>query len=189
MSIISILDFSLFPGIDINRGLLALGKVISALSDGKSHIPYRDSRLTRLLMGIYFYKFYDLNYNSFLYPVLLPYFLFLNIDSLGGNSFTIMIACISPSLSNTDETLSTLRYASRARKIRNKPIVNNDPPEIQIQKLKEQVRYVYVFLKLFPFIDMLFFNISIIFWISELPTNVKFSAVYDCIEMDIHILS
>lgn len=59
-----------------------------------------------------------------------------------------MIACISPSLNNTDETLSTLRYASRARKIRNKPIVNNDPPEVQIQKLKDQVRYIYVF-KLF----------------------------------------
>lgn len=143
---LSYIRFHPIPGIDINRGLLALGKVISALSDGKSHIPYRDSRLTRLLMGIYFYKFSDLNYNSALYHVLLSYlFFFFNTDSLGGNSFTIMIACISPSLSNTDETLSTLRYASRARKIRNKPIVNNDPPEIQIQKLKEQVRYVYVF--------------------------------------------
>ncbi|KJH46550.1 kinesin motor domain protein, partial [Dictyocaulus viviparus] len=66
----------------INLSLSALGNVISALVDGKStHIPYRDSKLTRLLQ-----------------------------DSLGGNTKTIMIACISPSDNNYDETLSTLRY-------------------------------------------------------------------------------
>lgn len=76
--------------------LSALGNVISALVDGKiHHIPYRDSKLTRLLQ-----------------------------DSLGGNTKTIMIAAVSPANYNYDETLSTLRYASRAKFIKNKPKVN-----------------------------------------------------------------
>jgi kinesin family protein 3/17 len=77
--------------------LSALGNVISALVDGKDgkHIPYRDSKLTRILQ-----------------------------DSLGGNTKTIMIANISPSGDSYDESLSTLRYASRAKFIKNKPIVN-----------------------------------------------------------------
>ena len=78
----------------INLSLSALGNVISALVDGKSqHIPYRDSKLTRLLQ-----------------------------DSLGGNTKTIMIANCSPADYNFDETLSTLRYASRAKFIKNKHI-------------------------------------------------------------------
>ena len=87
-------------GININQGLLALGKVISALTmnDKLKHIPYRDSKLTRILQ-----------------------------DSLGGNSNTFMIACVSPAESNLDETISTLKYAARARNIQNKPILNNDP--------------------------------------------------------------
>ena len=77
----------------------ALGNVISALVEGKhSHVPYRDSKLTRLLQ-----------------------------DSLGGNTRTIMIAAISPADYNFDETLTTLRYASRAKSIKNKPRVNMDP--------------------------------------------------------------
>ena len=69
----------------INLSLSALGNVISALVDGKSkHIPYRDSKLTRLLQ-----------------------------DSLGGNTKTLMVACLSPADNNYDETLSTLRYANR----------------------------------------------------------------------------
>ena len=80
----------------INLSLSALGNVISALVDGKSkHIPYRDSKLTRLLQ-----------------------------DSLGGNTKTVMIAALSPANYNFDETLSTLRYASRAKNIKNKPKVN-----------------------------------------------------------------
>lgn len=80
----------------INLSLSALGNVISALVDGKTHhIPYRDSKLTRLLQ-----------------------------DSLGGNTKTIMIAAVSPASDNYEETLSTLRYASRAKFIQNKPIVN-----------------------------------------------------------------
>ena len=75
----------------INLSLSALGNVISALVDGKTnHIPYRDSKLTRLLQ-----------------------------DSLGGNTKTIMITAVSPSDNNYDETLSSLRYASRAKMIKN----------------------------------------------------------------------
>lgn len=83
----------------INLSLSALGNVISALVDGKSsHIPYRDSKLTRLLQ-----------------------------DSLGGNAKTMMLATLSPASYNYEETLSTLRYASRAKQIKNKPKVNEDP--------------------------------------------------------------
>ncbi|RUS72535.1 hypothetical protein EGW08_019702 [Elysia chlorotica] len=102
-------------GININKGLLALGNVISALgeeSDHKrKHIPYRDSKLTRILQ-----------------------------DSLGGNSHTLMIACVSPADSNIEETLNTLRYADRARKIKNKPIINRDPQTAEIMRLKTLVQ-------------------------------------------------
>ena len=92
--------------------------MISALVDGKSqHIPYRDSKLTRLLQ-----------------------------DSLGGNTKTVMIAALSPADYNYDETLSTLRYAARAKAIKNKPTVNEDPKdallkeyEAEIRKLKEML--------------------------------------------------
>ncbi|XP_067939314.1 chromosome-associated kinesin KIF4A-like isoform X2 [Watersipora subatra] len=100
-------------GININLGLLALGNVVSALGDDKrkiSHIPYRDSKLTRLLQ-----------------------------DSLGGNSYTLMMACISPADSNMEETLNTLRYADRAKRIKNKPIVNRDPHVAEILRLKSLV--------------------------------------------------
>ncbi|CAB4434881.1 unnamed protein product [Rhizophagus irregularis] len=85
-------------GIAINGSLLALGNVISALGDESrnvTHIPYRDSKLTRLLQ-----------------------------DSLGGNSQTLMLACVSPADSNFMETLNTLKYANRARNIKNKVSVN-----------------------------------------------------------------
>jgi kinesin family protein 3/17 len=73
--------------IEINLSLSALGNVISALVDGKiKHIPYRDSKLTRILQ-----------------------------DSLGGNTKTVMIAAVSPAAYNYEESLSTLRYASRAK--------------------------------------------------------------------------
>jgi hypothetical protein len=92
---------TLKEGININKSLLALGQVISALTDTEKksgHIPYRDSKLTRILQ-----------------------------DSLGGNSRTSMIACCSPAESSYDETLNTLKYAARARNITNKPVVNRDP--------------------------------------------------------------
>uniref|UniRef100_A0A2K5JC88 Kinesin motor domain-containing protein n=1 Tax=Colobus angolensis palliatus TaxID=336983 RepID=A0A2K5JC88_COLAP len=87
--------------IQINSSLLALGNVISALGDPQrrgSHIPYRDSKITRILK-----------------------------DSLGGNAKTVMIACVSPSSSDFDETLNTLNYASRAQNIRNHATVNWRP--------------------------------------------------------------
>ncbi|XP_078067560.1 kinesin family member 4 isoform X1 [Mustelus asterias] len=107
-------------GININRGLLCLGNVISALGDEnnrKGFVPYRDSKLTRLLQ-----------------------------DSLGGNSHTLMIACVSPADSNIEETLNTLRYADRARKIKNKPVVNFDPQAAELQRLRQQVQELQVLL-------------------------------------------
>ncbi|VFQ74221.1 unnamed protein product [Cuscuta campestris] len=103
-------------GIHINKGLLALGNVISALGDDKkrkecAHIPYRDSKLTRLLQ-----------------------------DSLGGNSKTIMIACVSPADTNAEETLNTLKYANRARNIQNKAVVNRDPAASQMQRMKSEIQ-------------------------------------------------
>ncbi|KAI3820239.1 hypothetical protein L1987_07783 [Smallanthus sonchifolius] len=102
-------------GIHINKGLLALGNVISALGDDKKrkeggHVPYRDSKLTRLLQ-----------------------------DSLGGNSKTAMIACVSPADTNAEETLNTLKYANRARNIQNKAIVNRDPVTAQMQIMKNKI--------------------------------------------------
>lgn len=93
----------------INLSLSALGNVISALVDGKTqHIPYRDSKLTRLLQ-----------------------------DSLGGNTKTVMIANCSPADYNFDETLSTLRYASRAKFIKNKPVINEDPKDALLKEYAE----------------------------------------------------
>ncbi|CAJ1974022.1 unnamed protein product [Sphenostylis stenocarpa] len=102
-------------GIHINKGLLALGNVISALGDEKKrkeggHVPYRDSKLTRLLQ-----------------------------DSLGGNSKTVMIACVSPADTNAEETLNTLKYANRARNIHNKAIINRDPVATQVQTMRNQI--------------------------------------------------
>ncbi|ETV79261.1 hypothetical protein, variant 1 [Aphanomyces astaci] len=97
-------------GVHINQALLTLGKVITALSDKKAFVPYRESKLTRLLQ-----------------------------DSLGGNSKTIMIACVSPADSNYDETTSTLRYAERTRCIQNKAVINKDPGACEIKYLRQQV--------------------------------------------------
>lgn len=79
----------------INKSLLTLGRVINALVDKSAHIPYRESKLTRLLQ-----------------------------DSLGGRTKTCIIATISPAKSNLEETISTLDYAFRAKNIRNKPQLN-----------------------------------------------------------------
>ncbi|KAK7901255.1 hypothetical protein WMY93_018024 [Mugilogobius chulae] len=80
---------------NINQSLLTLGRVITALVEKRPHIPYRESKLTRILQ-----------------------------DSLGGRTKTSIIATVSPSSSNVEETLSTLEYASRAKNIMNKPEVN-----------------------------------------------------------------
>lgn len=96
----------------INLSLSALGNVISALVDGRCrHIPYRDSKLTRLLQ-----------------------------DSLGGNTRTLMVACLSPADNNYDETLSTLRYANRAKNIRNKPRINEDPKDALLREYQEEIK-------------------------------------------------
>ena len=101
-------------GAKINLSLSALGNVISALSEGSSkngkHIPYRDSKLTRLLQ-----------------------------DSLGGNTKTLMVAAISPADYNFDETMSTLRYANRAKNIKNKPKINEDPKDTMLREFKEEI--------------------------------------------------
>lgn len=104
-------------GAEINRSLSTLGRVIAALADlstGKkknlSMIPYRDSVLTWLLK-----------------------------DSLGGNSMTAMIAAISPADINFEETLSTLRYADSAKRIKNHAVVNEDPNARMIRELKEEL--------------------------------------------------
>ncbi|MCJ1414815.1 kinesin-like protein Klp8 [Xylographa parallela] len=104
-------------GAEINRSLSTLGRVIAALADlstGKkknaSMVPYRDSVLTWLLK-----------------------------DSLGGNSMTAMIAAISPADINFEETLSTLRYADSAKRIKNHAVVNEDPNARMIRELKEEL--------------------------------------------------
>lgn len=110
-------------GANINKSLTTLGKVISALAElaanrgvaGKNrkktdHIPYRDSVLTWLLK-----------------------------ENLGGNSKTAMIAAVSPADINYDETLSTLRYADRAKQIVCKAVVNEDANAKMIRELKEEI--------------------------------------------------
>eukprot|EP00358_Blepharisma_japonicum_P002806 CAMPEP_0202947020 /NCGR_PEP_ID=MMETSP1395-20130829/10481_1 /ASSEMBLY_ACC=CAM_ASM_000871 /TAXON_ID=5961 /ORGANISM="Blepharisma japonicum, Strain Stock R1072" /LENGTH=740 /DNA_ID=CAMNT_0049647983 /DNA_START=42 /DNA_END=2264 /DNA_ORIENTATION=- len=96
---------------NINKSLLTLGNVISSLVDGaSSHIPYRDSKLTRLLQ-----------------------------DSLGGNTKTLMIANIGPADWNYDETISTLRYANRAKNIQNKPKINEDPKDALLREYQDEI--------------------------------------------------
>ncbi|XP_037086558.1 kinesin-like protein KIF3A [Pollicipes pollicipes] len=95
----------------INLSLSTLGNVISALVDGKStHVPYRNSKLTRLLQ-----------------------------DSLGGNSKTVMIANAGPADYNYDETLSTLRYANRAKSIKNSAKINEDPKDALLRQFQKEI--------------------------------------------------
>ena len=95
----------------INLSLSCLGNVIKALVDGKStHVPYRDSKLTRLLQ-----------------------------DSLGGNARTVMVANIGPAEYNYEESLTTLRYANRAKDIKNKPRINEDPKDALLREFQEEI--------------------------------------------------
>nr|XP_033505225.1 kinesin-like protein KIF3C isoform X1 [Epinephelus lanceolatus] len=95
----------------INLSLSALGNVISALADGRSsHVPYRDSKLTRLLQ-----------------------------DSLGGNAKTVMVATLGPASQHYDETLTTLRYANRAKNIQNQPRVNEDPKDALLREFQMEI--------------------------------------------------
>ena len=95
----------------INLSLTCLGSVINKLVSGKQqYIPYRDSKLTMLLQ-----------------------------DSLGGNTKTVMIANIGPADYNYDETLNTLWYAQRAKKIKNKPRINEDPKDALLRQYQEEI--------------------------------------------------
>ena len=99
--------------VGINQSLTTLGQVISILADNaegaNKFVPYRNSSLTRILQ-----------------------------NALGGNSQTIMICALSPATDNYDETLSTLRYADRAKKIKNKPVVNESETDKLIRELKAE---------------------------------------------------
>ena len=64
-------------------------------------------------------------------------------DSLGGNSRTVMIACVSPADVNMEESLNTLRYADRARQIRNRPVVNSDPNAAQVRSCAAPIRMAW----------------------------------------------
>jgi Kinesin motor domain len=100
--------------LSINKSLLTLGKCITALADSKNkvkHVPYRDSKLTKLLS-----------------------------DSLNGKGLALMIACISPSNHNLQETLKTVRYAMQARKITNKAVIQLDPEEEMINNFKTEIQ-------------------------------------------------
>merc|ERR1712136_552782 len=100
-------------GAQINLSLSALGNVINALTEPggktKRHIPYRDSKLTRLLQ-----------------------------DSLGGNAKTIMVANVGPANYNFDESMTTLRYANRAKNIKNIPKINEDPKDAKMREYKDE---------------------------------------------------
>ena len=96
----------------INKSLTTLGRVINNLTDGKStHVPYRESKLTRVLQ-----------------------------ESLGGNSKTCLIITCSPSIYNESESLSTLRFGERAKKIKNKPKINKEITVAELQKLVEKLK-------------------------------------------------
>lgn len=98
----------------INSSLSSLGNVINALTDLKStYIPYRDSKLTRILQ-----------------------------ESLGGNSRTSLIINCSPSTFNVQETISTLRFGTRAKKIKNKAHVNNEPSGMELMKQVENLKKI-----------------------------------------------
>ena len=97
-------------GANINRSLLALGNCINILSDHRKRgafVPYRDSKMTRLLK-----------------------------DSLGGNTQSIMIACIAPTSLTYEETVNTLKYATRARIIRTRAVRNVKEIEIDVSQYK-----------------------------------------------------
>lgn len=99
--------------IDINKSLFTLRQVITCLTDqkAKDYIPYRDSKLTCLLR-----------------------------QSLGGNSYSLMISCLTPNDKYCEENKSTLNYASKASHIANRPIKNDDPQSKMVEQLKKQVK-------------------------------------------------
>ena len=102
----------------INLSLVCLGKVISGLVQSSKHIPYRDSKLTKLLT-----------------------------DSLGGNTKTLMITNIGPAMKNYDETLNSIRYANQAKNIKNKPKINEDPKDAKLREIQDEIVKLREYLK------------------------------------------
>ncbi|KAJ1486563.1 P-loop containing nucleoside triphosphate hydrolase protein [Baffinella frigidus] len=100
----------------INKSIFTLGKVISSLCDRKkTKVPFRDSKLTQLLM-----------------------------DSIGGTSLTVMLACVSPSSAHVSEALRTLNYATSAKNIKNKPVVLLDPQQNMVEELRKEIQSLRV---------------------------------------------
>jgi len=97
-------------GNNINRSLLALGNCINALAEGRRHVPYRDSKLTRLLQ-----------------------------DSLGGNCKTVMIAAISPSIATYEDTYKTLKYADRAKNIKSNVKKNERSVQLHVTQYEKMI--------------------------------------------------
>jgi len=113
--------------------LLTLCHVISSLTDPKcTYIPYRDSKLTRILQ-----------------------------DSLGGNTKTVMIANCGPADYNVEETISTLRYASRAKNIENKPRINEDPKDAMIREFHDEITRLRAELEKYGGANLLALNDSV----------------------------
>ena len=110
--------------VNVNQSLFVLRRVITALSkreaskEAVTHVPYRESKLTSLLQ-----------------------------NSLGGNSYLVMFACLAPSERQDDENLSTLQYASQAACIRNQPVVNLDPKDQMIQQLEARLQVAHDYLR------------------------------------------
>jgi kinesin family protein 5 len=104
----------------INLSLSMLGNVIHSLSSGASHIPYRDSKLTRILQ-----------------------------ESLGGNYKTCLVVTASPHVRNMEESLSTLKFAQRAKTIKNRAVLNvKETPEVVIARLKKQLEEAYSYIEI-----------------------------------------
>lgn len=104
-------DEGLKEGININLSLTTLGNVINLLVKGAAHVPYRNSKLTKLLS-----------------------------DSLGGNSKTLMLANVGPAKSNYAESLQAIKYASRAKMIENKPKINEDAKDALLRQKQEELK-------------------------------------------------
>ena len=146
-------------GSNINKSLTTLGLVISKLADQATlknkdkFVPYRDSVLTWLLKVKKKKRRNPLNFSD---PSCFHSLLSIQ-DNLGGNSRTVMVATISPASDNYEETLSTLRYADRAKRIVCHAVVNEDPNGRIIRELREELEFLKEQLKV---INTLFFSLS-----------------------------
>ncbi|KAJ1547994.1 hypothetical protein HK096_007739, partial [Nowakowskiella sp. JEL0078] len=138
-------------GANINKSLTTLGKVISSLAEAGSNMQKRASLVSK--------KFAS-EKNTFI-PYRDSILTYILKDSLGGNSKTFMIAAISPADINYDETLSTLRYAERAKRIVNKAIVNEDAGDKLVRELNEEVAKLRLKLAVYETMDTGHFDNSL----------------------------